>query len=165
MQQFQFMGTGPPSDREEEEPRGEERQPEAIWDTKEYLDVLKHYGDDDNIPKEVKKSKWAIFGRALTYTFLEEKDLPMIDIFSNILRIDSLITQPPHRITFGEVEQLDQTQAYFFFTAKRAIGTTRDKMNERTLQNTQIGQSIATQTGGGQQRSGGGFFSKVRGAL
>ncbi len=113
---------------------------------KEYLDVLKHYSEDDSIPKEVTASKWSIFGKGLPLTFLEERDLPIIDMFNNILRINSLMNQPAHRISFEETNQLDQTQLYFYIQAKRAIGSTRGKMNERTLQVTQIGQTISTQT-------------------
>lgn len=132
-----------------------------IWNTKEHLEFVKHYSEDEIIPAEFKKSKWAIFGKALTYTFLEEKDLPMIDIFSTIMRIDSLVTQPSHKVTFGEVHSLDQSQFYIFLTAKRAIGTTRDKLNERTLQNTQIAQSISTQTAM-MKKAGGGLFSGLK---
>jgi len=152
-----------PNQKGEAEPERQETQKRNIWDNKEYLEFVKHYAEDDNIPQSVKGSKWSIFGKALTYTFLEERDLPLIDIFSNILRIDSLITQPAHKITFDEVHKLDQSQFYMFLTAKRAIGTDREKMNERTLQNTQIGQNISSQSG--QRPTGGGFFSRLRRAL
>ena len=139
-------------------------QAPSIWDTKEYLEFVKHYSEDDIIPKSVKESKWGIFGKALTYNFLEEKDLGIIDMFSNILRIDSLVVQPAHKITFEEVHALDQSQFYMYLTAKRAIGTNREKMNERTLQNTQIAQTIASQIGV-VKKAGGGFFSRLRGAI
>ena len=113
---------------------------------KEYLDVLKHYSQDDTIPESITKSRWAIFGKGLSLTFLDEKDLPIIDMFNNILRINALMNQPAHRISFEETNQLDQTQLYFYIQAKRAIGSNRGKMNERTLQVTQIGQTISTQT-------------------
>src|SRR3990167_4495484 len=134
---------------------------QSIWDTKEYLEFVKHYSEDDTIPSETKTSNWGIFGKALIYTFLDEKDLYIVDLYSNILRIDSLITQPPHKITFEAVHGLDQAQFYIYLSAKRAIGTNREKMNERTLQNTQIAQSIATQTAG-MRKAGGGFISKLR---
>ena len=132
---------------------------------KEFLDVLKHYTEDDTIPKEVKASKWSIFGKGLSLTFLEEKDLSMIDMFTNILRIDALMNQPPHKLTFEETHQLDQTQLYFYLQAKRAIGTNQGKVNERTLQVTQIGQTINTSTMNGPQQPRRGILSKVRGML
>src|SRR3990167_9273633 len=138
--ELEFINEQPEEEKTQELPK------QTIWDTKEYLEFVKHYAEDDNIPKAIRTSKWGIFGKALTYTFLDERDLPMIDIFSNILRIDALIAQPAHKVTFGEVHILDQSQFYLFLTAKRAIGTNREKMNERTLQNTQIAQTIATQT-------------------
>ena len=132
---------------------------------KEFLDVLKHYAEDDTIPKEVKDSKWAIFGKGLTLTFLEEKDLPIIDMFNQILRIDVLMNQPAHMLTFEQTHQLDQTQLYFYLQAKRAIGTNQGKINERTLQVTQIGQQISTQTMNTQQQQRRGILAKVRGML
>ena len=124
-----------------------------LFNQKEYLDVLKHYTEDDIIPKEVKTSQWSVFGRGLALTFLDEKDLPVVDMFSNILRIDALMNQPAHDLTFEQTHQLDQTQLYFYIQAKRAIGSNKGKMNERTLQVTQIGQSIMTQTINQQQKS------------
>lgn len=147
-----------------EEPPRQEMPRQSIWDTKEYLEFVKHYSQDEHIPEEIKKSKWGIFGKALIYTFLEEKDLYVVDLFSNILRIDALITQPAHKITFNEVHGLDQSQFYMYLSAKRAIGSNREKMNERTLQNTQIAQSIATQTAIAR-KSGGGLLSRFRNAF
>ena len=132
---------------------------------KEFLDVLKHYAEDETIPKDVKNSKWAIFGKGLSLTFLEEKDLPIIDMFNQILRIDVLMNQPAHLLTFEQTHQLDQTQLYFYLQAKRAIGTSQGKVNERTLQVTQIGQQISTQTMNGPQQPRRGILSKVRGML
>ena len=77
---------------------------------KEHLDIIKHYTEDETIPSDVKTSKWSIFGRGLALTFLEEKDLPVIDMFSNVLRIDALMNQPAHKLTFEQSHQLDQTQ-------------------------------------------------------
>lgn len=147
-------------DGQQEEPRQELMPRQTIWDNKEYLEFVKHYSEDETIPKAVKTSNWGIYGKHLIYTFLEEKDLYIIDLFSNILRIDSLITKPAHKITFEEVHELDQSQFYMYLSAKRAIGSNREKMNERTLQNTQIAQSIGTQTA--VRKPGGGFLAKFR---
>jgi len=129
---------------------------------KEFLDVLKHYTEDDTIPAKTKASEWAIFGKGLQLTFMEEKDLPIIDMFNNVLRIDALMNQPAHQLTFEESHQLDQIQLYFYLQAKRAIGTNQSKINERTLQVTQIGQTINTQTLNTQQRQRN-ILSKLRG--
>jgi len=131
---------------------------------KEHLDILKHYTTDEVIPPEVKSSKWSVFGKSLQLTFLEEKDLPIIDMFNNVLRIDALTNQPAHQLTFEQSHHLDQTQLFFYLQAKRAIGTTQGKVNERTLQVTQIGQSISHQTMSSQTRQRS-ILSKVRGML
>lgn len=147
--------------QEQEQPQ-QELPRQNIWDTKEYLEFVKHYSEDENIPIGIKGSNWANFSKSLLYTFLEEKDLAVIDSFSTIFRIDCLISKPAHRITLAETYNLDQIQFHTYLQAKRAIGTNREKMNERTLQNTQIAQSIATQTANVRKAGGGGFFSKLR---
>lgn len=129
------------------------QQATNLLNQKDFLEVLKHYTEDDMIPKEVTTSKWSIFGKGLQLTFLEEKDLPIIDVFNNVLRIDTLMSMPSHLLTFEHSHQMDQTQLYMFIQAKRAIGTTQGKVNERTLQVTQIAQSINTQSISGQQKS------------
>lgn len=159
---LEFIRARETGEAEEQDALAAPRQ--SIWDQKEYLEFVKHYSEDETIPSTIKNSKWGIFGKALQYTFLEEGDIGLIDIFNNILRIDALMVKPAHMITFEEVHALDQTQLYFWLTAKRAIGTNREKMNERTLQNTQISQAISTQVMN-QQRKRGGFFSKLRGIL
>lgn len=113
---------------------------------KQYLDVLKHYTEEEIIPKEIKNTEWSVFGKAMPLTFLEEADLPMIDMFAQVLRIGTLMNSPAHKLGFQDSHNLDQTQLYTYLQAKRAIGTNKGKMNERTLQVTQIGQSISTQT-------------------
>ena len=128
-------------------------QAQNLLTQKDFLEVLKHYTEDEMIPKEVTESKWAIFGKGLQLTFLEEKDLIMIDLFNNVLRMDTLMSVPAHKLTFEHSHQMDQTQLYFFIQAKRAIGTNQGKINERTLQVTQIAQSINTQAVSGQQKS------------
>lgn len=130
-----------------------EQENNNIWDEKQFLEVLKHYAEDSTIPENLRTKEWAIFGKALVNTFLTEKDLALIDIYSQILRIDELSRKPPHLITFDEVNNLDRIQLYLFLTSKRAIGIEQNRINERTLQNTQIGQSISTQIGV-QQRKG-----------
>ncbi len=136
-------------------------QGQNLLTQKDFLEVLKHYAEDDSIPKDITTSKWSIFGKGLSLTFLEESDLPIIDIFSNILRMDSLMSTPSHRLTFEHSHQMDQTQLYFFLQAKRAIGTNQGKVNERTLQVTQIAQNISAQTVSGPQKQGN-MMAKLR---
>src|SRR3990167_4325568 len=73
-------------------------QNNSVWDQKEYLEFVKHYSDDETIPKEIKESNWGIYGKALTYTFLDKEDIPLIDIFSNLLRLDALIDRKSTRL-------------------------------------------------------------------
>ena len=136
------------------DPYMHQMQAQNLLAQKDFLEVLKHYTEDEMIPDTVTKSKWSIFGKGLQLTFLEEKDLPLIDMFNNVLRIDTLMSQPPHMLTFEHSQEMDQTQLYFYLQAKRAIGTNQGKVNERTLQVTQISQAISTQAISGQQKQG-----------
>ena len=145
----------------QEEPAMTEDIANNIWEEKARLEVLEHYSVDEKIPVEMIKDNWGIYGKALTLTFLEEKDLAMIDIYNQITRINALTCKPAHLMDFGKVNMLDQTGLYFFLTAKRAIGTNREKMNERTLQNTQTVQNISSQGDGTTGKPKGGFFSRL----
>ena len=118
----------------------------SIWDEKQHLDIIKHYSEEENIPEELEKRQWAIFNKNFTNTFLEENDLPMISINLEILKINELMSKPAHLQTFKEINELDKMTLHTYFKTKRAIGTNKNKINERTLQNTQISQAIGTQT-------------------
>lgn len=115
-----------------------------IWNNKEILDMLKHYTDDTNIDSELRKDNWAVFSKAFLYSFLESNDMIMVELQNNLLRLDYLMRNPMHRLTFEKINELDQIQVHSFFTAKRAIGTKQQVTNERTLQNTQIVQRLST---------------------
>ena len=133
-----------------------------MWEERDYLEFVKHYSEDETIPPDLKTSSWAVFSKSLIYTFLEPEDMPMVDIYNTLIRLDSQISRPAHLMNFKEMNAHDQVSLYLFTAAKRAIGTNREKMNERTLQNTQIGQSISTQSMMGQQQGGiRGFLKKM----
>ena len=133
---------------QEEQPmiQGNEYIEKSIWDEKQHLDIVRHYSDEENIPPELEKRQWSIFNKNFTNTFLEELDLTMIGINLEHLKIKELMSKPACLLTFKEINELDKMVFHAFLKAKRAIGTNKGKMNERTLQNTQISQSIGTQT-------------------
>lgn len=119
---------------------------QSIWEEKQHLDIIKHYSDESDIPIELQKRQWSIFNKNFTNTFLEEQDMVMVGINLEHLKIKELMSKPAYLLTFKEINELDKMVFHAFLKAKRAIGTNKDKMNERTLQNTQISQSIGTQT-------------------
>lgn len=135
------------ADNEEEAPAmpypGNEEIEKNIWEEKQHLDILKHYSEDSLIPKELSSRQWSIFGKGFINTFLEEKDMPMIDINLQLLRIGELSSKPAHLLTQKVVNDLSKMDHYAFIAAKRAIGAKQGTMNERILQNTQISQSIS----------------------
>ena len=128
---------------------GGETQPQNIWDNKDHLEVIKHYTDEEGIPLEIREKNWAIFSKAASLTFLDEDDLPMIEMETQIAKLSQMIATPPHLLTFGELENLDQVTVHARNVAKRAVGMKKDKINERISQVTQVVQSIS----GGQNMS------------
>lgn len=136
---MEFMQGQPQEQQEEDQPT------QNMWDEKQFLEVLKHYSEDEIVPKDIRSREWAVFGKALINTFLEKEDLLLIDIYAQILRIDEMWSKPSNRMTFKEVGNLDKMEIYMFLTAKRAIGINKNKINERTMQNTQILQNISMQ--------------------
>lgn len=117
----------------------------SIWEDKQHLDIIKHYSQDDIVPRGLQNRQWSVFGKAFINTFLEETDMPMININFEILKINELMSKPPHLLTFQQVAEIDKMGLHMFLTARRAIGAKQGKMNERILQNTQISQAIGTQ--------------------
>lgn len=132
---------------EDDMPFGQGRPDERnMWEDKQHLDIVKHYSEDELVPEDIRKRQWAVFGKAFVNTFLEEMDLPMININFELLKINEMTSKPAHLLTFKEVNELDKMSLHMFLTAKRAIGSKTTTMNERILQNTMIQQNIGTQT-------------------
>ena len=125
---------------------GNEHIDKNIWDEKQHLDIIRHYSEEELAPLELKQRQWSVFGKSFVNTFLEENDMPMISINFEILKINELMSKPPHLLTFQQVAEIDKMGLHMYLTARRAVGFKQGKMNERVLQNTQISQSIGTQT-------------------
>jgi len=132
------------SDREEEEYPEQKSIP---WDDKQHLDVLKHYSEEEIIPKEIRDKEWQFFTRAVTNTFLEKEDLGILEDYYQIIKADTLSSIPSSEITFEDISNLDKLMFHTFISGKRAIGIEKTKINERVLQNMQIMQSISTNAG------------------
>ena len=124
---------------------GNEPVDKNIWEDKQHLDIIRHYSTDELVPKDLEKRQWSVFGKSFVNTFLEENDMPMININFEILKINELMSKPPHLLTFQQVAEIYKMGLHMFLTARRAIGAKQGKMNERILQNTQISQSIGSQ--------------------
>ena len=129
-----------------------ETEPQNIWDNKDHLEVIKHYTDEEGIPQEIREKNWAIFSKAASLTFLDETDLPMVEMETQISKLSQMISTPPYLLTFGEMENLDQVSVHARNVAKRAVGMKRDRTNERMAQVTQVVQSISGGQNVGQSR-------------
>jgi hypothetical protein len=113
-----------------------------IWEDKQHLDIIKHYIEEPNIPQKIKEREWSITSRSMINNFFEEKDLPLLDCFLQIFKIEEMISKPAHLLTQAGVNEISKIEHYGYLAAKRSIGFKGDRVNERSLQNTQIHQSI-----------------------
>jgi hypothetical protein len=135
----------------------------GMMDDKQYLDVIKHYVDaSDNIPEDLRQNNWSMFDKNFVYSFMEEKESVMVDIFSTILRCDTQMSMPSHKLTFKMLQDLDNMMINSYFIYKRAKGTTANVKNERSLQVTQIAQSISTVAGMQNKKTMPGMFQRIK---
>lgn len=139
-------------------------QAQSFYDTQEQLAMVKHYTEENEnvIPKEAKKAFWGFMTKAFPLTFLEEKDMEIIHARIQIARIGRIMGRPAYRTDFKDLAVMDQVETHTFIQAKRAIGTSKYKLNERTMHQSQFAQRNTL--GGSPSQSGGGlkaFFQKM----
>jgi hypothetical protein len=116
-----------------------EGKADASWSNKEHMDILKHYTDTrDDVPDGLRRRKWGLFSKVLPLSFLQNSDLFTIDLFSSLSRLNSLMGKPSHRISFDDIDDLDQVDFFVFLNAKRAVGNPNPIYNERGMQATQM---------------------------
>jgi len=126
--------------------RAESERAQSIYgQPQDQLEVLRHYSTvGNNVPKQVREDNWAVFSKELPMTFMGENDLPLINLYGQILRLNNVMTKPPKNITWHEINNFNQTDLYLFLQTKRAIGSNDGRFNERRAQITQINQRMST---------------------
>jgi hypothetical protein len=125
--------------------------------------LVQEYLEDNKIPREDKivKEFWGILSKFQSLSFNEPEDNEVLihDFEAEILNFLSSI--PEDEYTFQVRQIIGNIRMIFLANLRRSVGTKTNKVNERTLQNTQIRQTFGVQV---QHRRGesGNFFGRVR---
>lgn len=124
----------------------------GIWNDKQHLDLNKHYVTEDHIHQDIKKKHWSVFSKSMILNFFDDKDLYMLDLDLNILKVNELMSMPPHLLSPAKVDELNKVEHYAYLAAKRSVGMSSGKVNERLLEQMQINQNISSGNGAQVQR-------------
>lgn len=138
---------------------------QQIMNRGEMLKVIQEYLDDFNIPDDMKRTFWGINSKFLSITFLKPDDEEDLRLLMENSKLTDIMSQPPEDFTWKSRQDYNQLAFLFAVQSRRSMGTRQGVVNERTLQNTQIGHMITTNVGGQQGRAPGlrGTMQKIFG--
>ena len=152
-------------DSEENAERSEE-----LFSNNEASKLIETYLRED-FPKPIKEHPafmqfWAVLGKSLKLSFLTETDVLDLESMYDEAMYNYIMSKPAYEYDFIDEQILDQNRFHLLVNMRRAVGTSKHVINERTMLTTQIRQQIRSNTENFMGGSGGGgFFSKLRGAL
>lgn len=122
------------------------------------LKIIQEYLQDKNIPASASEKFWGIHSKFLAISFFDKTDVEDLHLMAENVELIDIMSHPPQEYTWDKMQDFEQVKIFLLAQIRRSIGTTQGRVNERTLQNTQIGHMITTQVGGGAgQPSGGGL--------
>ena len=108
-------------------------------------ELLKALMSNASVPKQVLKNNWELFTNDITLSFQTEqtKRLKMMDF--DLLKIDSLMSEPYYEYTFEKENLWNKLRMQFEMKLDRATGfKVGGRMNERLVQQTQFGEQKMT---------------------
>lgn len=141
-------------------------QAQDLFQMQDMAKLVRTYLEED-IPEDIKKTRvynemWAVLGRTIKLSFLDESDVQDFEFLYDECKINYVMSKPSYEFTFEDMQLLDQLRIYFLAALKRAKGVSQHRMNERTLLATQISQQIRSNTESFNQSSGGGILNKLK---
>lgn len=127
------------------------------------LKVIKEYLEDDSIPKDKSKKFWGIHTKFVPISFFLKEDLEEIGLSAENMELIEIMSKPPEDFTWEEMQDNEQRRFFLKTQVRRSIGSPKIIHNERTMQNTQIGQMISTPSSMPGQGGIRGFVNKIFG--
>ncbi len=114
---------------------------------------------NSHIPEHLKKSLWIFFSRTAKLTFLDEKDVKMLMLQAELIRLTILESVPKSQYTEELEMELQQILMEFYMTLNRSVGGSNG-MSERILlgSSTQMNFSDKQLVGNTQNKS---FINKI----
>src|SRR3990167_4552514 len=121
---------------------------------------------DEIVPEEIKETElykqfWAVISRNLKFSFLNEDDVELLELYFSDAVSTFIMGLSPSEYTFETMQLIDQMRIYFRTAINRAVGFERHRFNERMIHGQQLSQIVRSnvdRVGGEKQES---FFSKL----
>lgn len=123
----------------------------------DFLKMLKEYLDD-GVPPEYLVLTQKFFGvasKSMKLGFLERKEVDGFELGFEISKINFIMSKPEHKFSFDDQQFLEQLHLIFRMNLFRSVGTTKQIINERMAEVSQVVQSISASSqsvGGGKKR-------------
>jgi len=118
---------------------------------------------DDNVPEDIRERYWFVFHRDNVLTFLDENRKKQKLLNMDILKIDMLNSTPYYDYDFGKEYELGLLRNVFETKLDRALGTTSNVKNERTVLQSQFTEQKNISEVSQNEVSTTGFFKKLLG--
>jgi hypothetical protein len=147
--------------------RGERRGVSPIQqmiNPNDMLKVIQEYLKEEGMPSLARDKFWGLNTKFLSITFFDKKDVEDLRLMSANAELIEIMSKPVEDYDWEKMQFFKQQDIMVFAQGSRSVGAPQGRMNERTLQNTQIGQMIHTRGGGGvPQRGFKGAINKIFG--
>jgi len=109
-------------------------------------EIIQEYCNDNSAPKNIQKRFWSNQSKHLVLSFLDTEDRNELKDNHDATRYLDLMRDCEDDYDFDRMEDYKQTDLVFNAITFRAKVKPNGGINERMAQNTQINQSISTQT-------------------
>ena len=147
---------------EEEEFINVPESEEERWYASEVMKATKEIIEDKTVEERLGKNfpLWSLMTKSLKLTFLEERDVAILENLFEAEVCKMLRSIPPSMHNSQLYLQIGQARMIFLANMRRALGTNnRSKINERIALLSQIRQVISSQTETGKR----GFLKRLFG--
>jgi len=129
----------------------EQNTPDANWDDQyesEMKKNMKELLNDQWVEERLENFEiWSMISKTSKITFISPNELSIFESYLESMICSQIMSLPPCMIDDSILQTIDQARMISKFNLRRSSGTeNQNKLNERTVQATQIRQSF---TGGG----------------
>lgn len=141
--------------------------PDKSWDEQFESEMKKSFKvllEDDFVVNKLKNfSVWSLVTKTSKITFLEKYELPIFESHLESMLCSEMMSHPPCMVNDEVCQLADQARMISRLNLRRSSGTDNiNKLNERTVQATQIRQSLSS-GGMGTSTSRPGFLKRMFG--
>lgn len=141
--------------------------PDKQWDDQFESEIKKSFKvllEDEFVDNRLGGfSVWSLITKSAKITFLEKNELPIFESHLESMLCSNLMSYPPCMINDDVCQLADQARMISRLNLRRSSGTENiNKLNERTVQATQIRQSLSS-SGGMSSGTRPGFLKRMFG--